>query len=290
MSLEAALIPLKSVHVEDDADWKQAQKRLLSYHHTFWYAGSGLDLSPIMELADERVMISNRVPRCVARHISHPLFIFSDYSTDILEKMNRLYLELDTMDPKNLGWKLQHTMAEYWSWNHQQGEIEVEEMIPLQFFVNTQHLREEFQNYHPCMTSSSLPDDVHHATYLVVTLLYQGRKYHREIFFFHCENVLLWNQFFLRYAIPIDVVYAKCVGGKSGSWEDIYTEESSFVQHIVQAPHEIRPKIWAMDVPRYTGTRHGQYGVVQWLYPPWNTIQMRNYGHLSLSWVEIGAW
>ena len=65
-------------------------------------------------------------------------------------------------------------------------------------------------------------------------LEFKGQEIRQQVLYLHLENLLCFEQVFQVHQIPIDVLYAKRVEGKSGSWEFIHSEESEIMQSIVK--------------------------------------------------------
>ena len=114
--------------------------------------------------------------------------------------------------------------------------FECEEIIPLTLCSDCEILRAQYPNVHSSVAGYSIPDDEWHAVYLEVCLEFRGQEVRHKLLYLHMENLLCFEQVFQAHQIPIDVLYAKRVEGKSGSWEFIHSEESQIMQSIGQAP------------------------------------------------------
>ena len=150
--------------------------------------------------------------------------------------------------------------------------FECEEIIPLTLFSDCEILRAQYPNVHSSMTTSSIPDDEWHAVYLDVCVEFRGQQIRQQLLYLHLENLLCFEQVFQVHQIPIDVLYAKRVEGKSGSWEFIHSEGSQIMQSIIKSPIELRPKIWAADCPEFTIDGERIFGFASWYRPPWSTV------------------
>ena len=117
--------------------------------------------------------------------------------------------------------------------------FECEEIIPLTLCSDCEILRAQYPNVHSSVAGYSIPDDEWHAVYLEVCLEFRGQEVRHKLLYLHMENLLCFEQVFQAHQIPIDVLYAKRVEGKSGSWEFIHSEESQIMQSIGQAPVDI---------------------------------------------------
>ena len=276
MSVSSFLDQLRPVFADDTEDWLMAQRAISSRQSVKWHASAGLDWTPTLELASRKIRGMHQAPKRVRQWLpGNSLFVFSDYSERCLTMMKRLYEDLDDVDPDDLGFQAFSpcgpTLAELFGLR-KISSIECVEIIPLKLFSDCEILRAQYPNVHSSMTSSAIPDDEWHAVYLEVCLEFRGQEVRHKLLYLHMENLLCFEQVFQAHQIPIDVLYAKRVEGKSGSWEFIHSEESQIMQSIGQAPVELRPKIWAADCPEFTRDGERIFGFASWYQPPWSTV------------------
>ena len=221
MSIQSLLQKLQPIYIEDQKDWDAAHRQLFNKKHVIWQASSGLDFTPMLELQGRRLHGMHQAPDVLRQSHGHSnLFVFSDYSAQCLKSMKDLYDQLDDIDPNGIGFRAFHPCG--YSFfelltGRSSASIECTEIIPLQLFSNCPSLRQEYPNFHSSVTSSAIPDDLWHAVYLNIELRFKGQTTHQNLLFFHLENLLCFEQVFVAHQIPIDILYAKRVGGKSGS-------------------------------------------------------------------------
>ena len=276
MSISSLLEHLSPVSRDDTEDWFVARRRIANRQSIKWHASAGLDWTPTLELSSRKISGMHQAPKSIRQWLpSNSLFVFSDYSERCLTSMKRLYEDLDDVDPDDLGFQAFSpcgpTLAELFGLS-KISSIECEEIIPLKLFSDCEILRAQYPNVHSSVTSSSIPDDDWHAVYLDVRLEFKGQETRQQLLYLHLENLLCFEQVFQAYQIPIDVLYAKKVEGKSGSWEFIHSEESQTMQSIARSPVELRPKIWAADCPEFTTDGERIFGFSSWYQPPWSSV------------------
>ena len=276
MSVSSLLDQLRPVFAEDTYDWVSAHRSLRNKDSVKWHASAGLDWTPILELASCKIRGMHQAPKKVRQWLpGNSLFVFSDYSERWLTTMKRLYEDLDDVNPDDIGFQAFSpcgpTLAELFGLS-KISSIECEEIIPLTLFSDCEVLRAQYPNFHSSMTISSIPDDEWHAVYLDVRLAFKGQQIRHQVLYLHLENLLCFEQVFQAHQIPIDVLYAKRVEGKSGSWEFIHSEKSQIMQSIAKSPVELRPKIWAADCPEFTRDGERIFGFASWYQPPWSTV------------------
>ena len=276
MSVSSFLDQLTPVFIEDAEDWSTAQRVIGNRKSVNWHASAGLDWTPTLELSSRKIHGMHQAPKKIRQWLpGNSLFIFSDYSDRSLSIMKRLYKDLDDVDPDDLGFQAfsacEPTLADIFGLN-KISSFECEEVIPLKLFSDCEILRAQYPNVHSSVTSSSIPDDDWHAVYLDGCLAFKGQQIRQQVLYLHVENLLCFEQVFQVHQIAIDVLYAKRVQGKSGSWEFIHSEESQIMQCIEKSPVELRPKIWAADCPEFTRDGERIFGFASWYQPPWSTV------------------
>lgn len=275
MSVAELLEQLEPVYPEDVEDWNEARNGLSHCESVTWQGSAGLDCTPLLELAPFAVHGMYQAPSFVKRqHPRNSLHVFSDYGTRWVDRMKRLYQDLDEVDPVDLGFRAFtpckpsiHEMLN----GYENSDVECEEIIPLKLFEDCGPLRAAYPNVHSSATSSAIPDDVWHAVYLELSIEFEGQRCSEKILYFHLENLLCLEQVFGAYDIPIDIFYAKKVQGKSGSWEFIHSEQSKFMAAVQKLPVGLRPKIWAADCADFTKDGEQLFGFASWYEPPWCT-------------------
>ena len=276
MSIETLLAQCTPVFIEDIKDWESVRQGLGGRKSVKWQASAGLDWTPTLELASCKIGGMHQAPKRIRQWLpGNSLFVFSDYSERCITMMKRLYEDLDDVDPDDLGFQAFSpcgpTLADIFGLR-KISSIECEEIIPLKLFSDCEILRAQYPNVHSSVTSSSIPDDEWHAVYLQACLEFKGQQIRQQVLYLHLENLLCFEQVFKVHQIPIDVLYAKKVEGKSGSWEFIHSEQSEIMQSIAKSPVELRPKIWAADCPEFTRDGERIFGFASWYQPPWSTV------------------
>lgn len=273
MSYSDFINQLKPIHSEEQADWEEAKRTLLNARQVVWSAGSGLDCSPLFELQYRSVPKTQQAPLGIREHLlGQKAFIFSDYSTNLLSQVQRLYDDLDDIDPKDVGFRVINdpNPFNFQPESHPE-QIVCEEIIPLQLFEDCEYLRSQYPNIHSSATTSSVPSDRWHATYLELFIDCAGMPFLQPVLLLHLENLLCLEQVFAQYQIPIDVFYAKRVAGKSGSWEFVHSTDSLFMKAVCQMKSEVQPKLWAADIPDFCSHEGQAFGVASWYHPQWST-------------------
>ncbi len=276
MSVSSLLDQLRPVFADDTDDWVSAHRALRNKKSVKWQASAGLDWTPTLELASCKIRGMHQAPKRIRQWLpANSLFVFSDYSERCITMMKRLYEDLDDVDPDDLGFQAFSpcgpTLAELFGLR-KISSIECEEIIPLKLFSDCEILRARYPNVHSSVAGSSIPDDEWHAVYLDVCLDFSGQQIRQQVLYLHLENLLCFEQVFQVHQIPIDVLYAKRVEGKSGSWEFIHSEKSQIMQSIAKSPVELRPKIWAADCPEFTRDGERIFGFASWYQPPWSMV------------------
>lgn len=275
MSVVDLLQKLKPIYAEDAEDWDEAINGLSHCESVTWQGSAGLDCTPLLELVPFRIHGMHQAPSFVRRsHPNNSLHVFSDYGTRWLDRMKRLYQDLDDVDPADLGFRAftPCTPTIYEMLNgYENSDVECEEIIPLKLFEDCELLRAEYPNVHSSATSSAIPDDKWHAVYLELSMEFKGQRHTQGLLYFHLENLLCLEQVFAAHHIPIDIFYAKKVQGKSGSWEFIHSEDSKLMHAVQKLPVELRPKIWAADCVDFTTEGEQLFGFASWYEPPWCT-------------------
>ena len=276
MSISSLLDQFTPVFASDTEDWQRVRRSLRNKESVKWHASAGLDWTPTLELASCKIRGMHQAPHSIRHWLpNNSLFVFSDYSEHCLTTMKKLYEDLDDVDPVDLRFRaFVPCKPNLFEMLHgcDDTDFECEEIIPLKLFSDCEMLRAQYPNVHSSAAGSSIPDDEWHAVYLDVCLEFRGQEVRRKLLYLHLENLLCFEQVFQAHQIPIDVLYAKRVQGKSGSWEFIHSEESQIMQSIGQAPVELRPKIWAADCPEFTRDGERIFGFASWYQPPWSTV------------------
>ena len=226
MSLPSLLQRFRPIFHEDEADWACARASLQSKRSIIWHASSGLDFTPVLELHGGRLYGMHQAPHVIrSRYSSQSLFFFSDYNSSCLRAMKKLYDELDDVEPEELGFRVFHACGPSLRELFGQREpmpFSCAEIIPLQLFSDCETLRERYPSFHSSVTRASVPDDHWHAAYLDVALTFRGHEISCQLIFLHLENLLCFEEVFQASAVPIDIFYAKRVGGKSQCFPRIY--------------------------------------------------------------------
>ena len=97
-----------------------------------------------------------------------------------------------------------------------------------------------------------IPDNDWHLVYFLLRLsLDVGHRSFPIVFpivFIPAENLLIFEQIFQKYEIPIWFFFAVRVGGESGSWDRTHDFEQGQLPRAIQdAPRDIRPTFWGLD-------------------------------------------
>ncbi len=231
--MKMILNKLKPIFQEDMDEWKELSSEisLTEDFNIMWYGGSNFDLQPIMDIekGETPLEISQRFKK-------NPLYIMSDYTKGIVNIIKSIY---ENFDKDNFDYK---NYIEFYNYSN----TEILQMIPLKFFDDNElkNIREKYTDYHRSVTSSVIPDNEWHFCYI---LLEKDNETVNIIAGF-IENLVLWEEIFKKYNIPIDVFCALQMGGKSGSWDKTHSpSEGKLFKAIQNSDPKIRPKYWIAD-------------------------------------------
>ncbi len=143
-------------------------------------------------------------------------------------------------------------------------EQDFHKVIPLRLFsqdeVNTinEKYTSRFKSYFPL-----IPDDGVHGLYLDFTvkkiividehrnkIVYSDKQL--RLFYFFIENLVFWHEVIEKYGIHAKAFCGLQIGGKSGSWEQIYEPDSQLITAIADLKSPVpAPKVWITDEPGY---------------------------------------
>ncbi len=276
VSINTLLNQMKVVYKEDAKDWEEQKVSLSRCEKTVWQGSAGLDWTLAWELSHRAYRGLHQAPTAIRQWLgSNPLYIFSDYCPSRLQAMKNLYEHLDDVDAVDLGFHsfrgMGPTLRQAFGL-YEDIDVECLEIIPLTLFSDVESVRDAHPNFHSSIASSSVPDDLWHATFLSLSLTFKGQTLRCSTIYIHAGNLVCFEEVLKAHTVPISIFYAKRVGGKSGSWEQIHSENSQFMRTMKGSGVEARPQIWAADCPTFTDVGDQLFGFASWYQPPWTSL------------------
>lgn len=226
---------LRPVHREDAMEWQELVRNINgSIPPLFWYGGAAFDRKPIVAL------FNGSLPKNVQEFISPDLFpVLTDYNSNILEAIKYIYENFDKED-----FSVGSLPGDNW-FTFQLSGIKILQIIPLTLFNSSTliRIRKEYQNFHPSVTSSVIPDDEWHFVFINVEL--DGQEY--SFVYGLIENLTFWQEVVEVYALNIEVFCALKVGGKSGSWDHTHSPKTGKLFDSIRTSKLNKPKLWIAD-------------------------------------------
>ncbi len=118
-------------------------------------------------------------------------------------------------------------------------------MIPLTLFDSNslKRIRKEYQDFHPSVTSSVIPDDKWHFIYIELDI--EGKEY--SIIYGLIENLVFWKEVVEKYNLNVEAFCALRIGGKSGSWDRTHSPKLGKLFNAIRTSSSTKPKIWIAD-------------------------------------------
>jgi len=205
---------LQPVYQEDDMEWQELVRGINGNAPPFfWYGGAAFDSKPIVAL------LNGLLPKNAQKLMSPDIFpVLTDYNSNILEAIKYIYENFDKED-----FSFDSLPGDNW-FDSQLSGIEILQMIPLTLFDSSTlaRIRKGYQNFHPSVTSSVVPDDQWHFVFINAEL--NGRE--SSVMYGLIENLTFWKEVVEVYGLNIEAFCALKVGGKSGSWDHTHSPKT----------------------------------------------------------------
>ena len=241
---------------DDFSEWKNIKKKATTTQYKIiWYASSGLDLYPVVALANGKMLDS------LSLQLENTIFVMSDYHPKYLETFKGLYKKLDNGPVKVLknnqnrfeGFENISCNIDGYSDISVNGEAFVDQMVPLKLWDKDE--RTDLKNiyeYNRRMTNHPIPDSDWHIIYFSLMLKSDIGNFNLPIIFIGAENLLIFEKLFRKYQIPIELFFAVRVAGKSGSWDSTHDFKKGKLPYAIQESSiNIRPKYWGLEESKW---------------------------------------
>jgi len=248
-NLVEKLIP---VNENDRDEWEEIKTEINSSQcQIFWDASSGLDIYPLVATA------LGKIPNFLSSQVQNAILVMSDYCPNYLSTLKDVYDKLDNGSVRIL-WKSQYGFEGFGSFtcniDSSSGyavncEASIDQMIPFKLWTDSE--RDNFKKayqYHPSTTNHPVPDKEWHLVYFLLRLTSGAGELFFPIVFVAAENLLVFEEIFRKYEIPIEGFFAVRVAGKSGSWDYTHDFNKGKLPVAIQnAPKSLRPKFWGLE-------------------------------------------
>lgn len=226
---------LRPVHREDDMEWQALVRGINgSSPPFFWYGGAAFDSKPIVAL------FNGSLPKNAQEFMSPNIFpVLTDYNSKILKAIKYIYENFDKDD-----FSFDSLPGNNWFTSQLSG-IEILQIIPLTLFNSSTlvRIRNEYQNFHPCVTSSVVPDDEWHFVFINAEL--NGQEC--SLVYGLIENLTFWKEVVEVFALNIEAFCALKVGGKSGSWDRTHSPKTGKLFDSIRTSELNKPRLWIAD-------------------------------------------
>lgn len=226
---------LKPVYSADNQEWQELIDEVDgNIPPLFWYGGAAFDREPVIAL------FNGSFPEDVQTYLSPNIFpVLTDYDSNIVKAIKDIYKKFDEVD-----FTLKTIPGDYWFISQLLG-IKILQMIPLTLFdVKTlKQIRQEYQDFHPSITSSVVPDDQWHFVFIKMEL--DGQE--RNVVYGLIENLTFWKEVVEGYDLDIEAFCALRVGGKSGSWDHTHSPKTGKLFDSIRMSKSKKPRVWIAD-------------------------------------------
>ncbi len=227
-----------------------------SGYQIVWDASSGLDIYPVVA-----AKALGKVPNFLSRQLQNAILVMSDYDPDHLNSLKNVYKKLDHGPVRvwrgpadsngspfycNVDTDCRHFVGN--------GEVFIDQMIPLKLWGDNE--RNNFQKTYKTRLSSShsvhhdlaVPGDDWHLVYFLFRLNFNSEQVSFPVVFVAAENLLIFEQIFQKYKIPIEIFFAVRVEGFTLSWDSTHDfKQGMLPSAIQQASPDLRPRFWGAD-------------------------------------------
>ena len=240
------------VNCADRDRWNEIKTEAINTRYQIvWYASSGLDIYPMVA-----AKALGKVPDFLSRQLQNAILVMSDYNPDYLNGLKNVYEKLghgpvrvwrgsaDFVEGSpfycNLDGDYRHFVGN--------GEAFIDQMIPWKLWGDNE--RNNFQKTYETWSSSihSVPDNDWHLVYFLFRLSFNSEQVSFPVVFVAAENLLIFEQIFQKYKIPIEIFFAVRVGGFSMSWDSTHDFKQGMLPRAIQrASPALRPKFWGAD-------------------------------------------
>jgi len=232
MHLIERLLP---VFPSDEGEWQDLKNEINgSIPPLFWYGGAAFDREPVVKV------LNNCVPPEVRDSLSPNIFpVLTDYSDSVISALKEIYDKLDEEDGDQSDFH-----NRYW-FRNQLSDVTLLQMIPLTLFNpnELESIRNTYTDFHPCVTSSVIPDDRWH----FVFLLCESGGIEFPLFYGLIENLVFWKEVVEKYDLDVEAFCALRVGGKSGSWDHTHSPSIGKLFKSIRSSQSKKPIIWIAD-------------------------------------------
>jgi hypothetical protein len=236
--------------------------------HVLWSASAGFDFGPAIDACD-----GGRAPAEVRQALQPAfLYVMSDYGEAPLARL---------LDLAKAGRPLK-TRACTLSAGDSSGsgdsrsgpEVVLDNFVPLSLLTPTEvaEARRSHSRFHRSVTCSSVPHDRVHVVAFDVSSPGSRDVRSFPVLYATLENLILWEQLFGRYSIPVDVLCALRIGGKSGGVPEL---DESLLGAIRSSEPHLQPRYVVRDEPRVPqnwpvlGSHPGGYGTQSYYEARW---------------------
>ena len=245
------------VNCADRDRWNKIKtKAINTRYQIFWAASSGLDIYPMVA-----AKALGKVPDFLSRQLQNAILVMSDYDPDHLNSLKNVYKKLDhgpvrvwrgPADSKGSPFYCNVDDRRHFVGN---GEAFIDQMIPLKLWGDNE--RNNFQKTYETRLLSSIhsvhpdlavPDDDWHLVYFLFRLSFNSEQVSFPVVFVAAENLLIFEQIFQKYKIPIEIFFAVRVVGFAFHWDSTHDFKQGMLPSAIQrASPALRPKFWGAD-------------------------------------------
>ena len=245
------------VNCADRDRWNEIKTEAINTRYQIvWDASSGLDIYPMAAKA------LGKVPDFLSRQLQNAILVMSDYGPDHLNSLKKVYQKLDHgpvrvwRGPDDSEGSPFYCKLET-DYQHfvENGEAFIDQMIPLKLWGDNE--RNNFQKTYETRLLSSIhsaphdlavPDDDWHLVYFLFRLSVNSEQVSFPVVFIAAENLLIFEQIFQKYKIPIEIFFAVRVEGFSSQWASTHDfRQGMLPSAIQQASTALRPRFWGAD-------------------------------------------
>jgi hypothetical protein len=248
--------------------WLRMRGSIERLGHVLWSASAGFDFSPAIDASD-----GGRAPAEVRQALQPAfLYVMSDYGEAPLARL--LDLAKAGRPVKTQACTLDAGGSRDSGYSRCGPEIILHNFVPLSLLAPTEvgEVRRSHPRFHRSATCSSIPNDRVHVVALDVS--FPGSRDARSfpVLYATLENLVLWEQMFARYSIPVDVLCALRIGGKSGGVHEL---DRDLLGAIRSSEPRLQPRYLVRDEPRVpsrwpvVGSHPGGYGAQSYYAAHW---------------------
>lgn len=126
-------------------------------------------------------------------------------------------------------------------------------MIPFKLWNhNERNIFKAKYGCHPSTTNYTVPDPGWHIVYFLLRLRSDLGKLVFRLVFIRAENLLIFEQIFKKYNIPMEAFFALGVAGKSSSWDHTHNfSQGKIPRAIAEAPLYLQPKLRGLEESKW---------------------------------------